>query len=184
MERKALALKFETDMPVIGQVMVLEAIDFIYTLKALDWVDAKTQWRIEGDWQRVVGQLPGKLLREEHFLLLHTARAGSVTEVVKGAAQPIAGTIEAILTYKAKIKKIEAEVRLMRVTEQEKEQEMLKRQLLMVREDLFPLIEKLKSYGVADSELNQLVVRAYQHASTVLAQLEKLGKVQISEERL
>ena len=101
MESKNMSLTFEPRIPVMGQIVILEAVEFLYSLEALKEVGWMKDVQRLGSWQRFVATTPGKLLSQEHVLIVESARTGSVTEVVSGLAQPVERLLKFLFFYKA-----------------------------------------------------------------------------------
>jgi hypothetical protein len=150
----ALELTFETPIPLVGQIMALEAVDHLYSLLAL----AESDWRgdiekIE-DWEQKFVTLPGKLLAPENTLQVTGMYPGSATEVLKGLAGPVAKLVEFLLLYRQK----------RRQANLQEQSEKLK----IVLEQLLPLMDKMKKRGIAQKNIQATVIKAFQFVDEVL----------------
>jgi hypothetical protein len=68
----ALEVSFESRVPVVGQILILEALDFIYSLSALGNVPFTAPLAPPLD-ELAIGA-PGKLLPKEHALTVEYVR--------------------------------------------------------------------------------------------------------------
>lgn len=84
MASENLEITFEPNVPVAGQILILEAVEFLYSLGVLRDVGWGPQTQQLTDWHRFITTSPGKLLASENTLRVESAHSSAVTEVVKG----------------------------------------------------------------------------------------------------
>ena len=166
MEFQALEVSFESRVPVIGQVLILEALEHLYSLFALAEVDWREDLANDPDWKRFVVSSPGKLLRAEHALTVEYARIGSVKEVLSGVVGPLTKFFQFLASYRLQVEKH-------RITQAQ-------HKLQIVEKELLPLIDKLKKRGVKKEQTDELVQRAYHFTDDVLVGLMTLQKLELS----
>jgi hypothetical protein len=150
----AIEVTFKTPIPVVGQLMILEAVDHLYSLFALGEVG----WR-EGapeldDWQDLFERFPGKLLGPQNALYLTHMYPGSAKEIVKGLAGPVEKFIEFVALYRNK--KRQAELKE------------AKQQLKLISEQLLPLLKQMSKAGIPKDKVERTIVKAYQQLDEVL----------------
>ena len=162
MATNQLAITFEPNVPVVGQILILEAVDFLYSLGVLQTVGWNPQAQLQSDWHRFVGTTPGKLLSPENALRVHSAHSSAVTEVVEGVDKGI-----------ELLKKLLARLRQLRAARAASEN------LRVIREELLPLAEKLRQLGASEERLRQMIDKALMYADQVLTELMEQKKVQI-----
>jgi small nuclear ribonucleoprotein (snRNP)-like protein len=153
----ALEVTFETPIPLIGQVMVLEAVDYLYALMALAYTDWKEDYSSIENWREAIVNVPGKLLPRESNLHLTQMYPGSAKELLQGMARPAEKFVEFLFTYREK--KVAAKIKnLSEATE-------------YVQHQLLPLADKMRKKGVPDRNIERTLNKAYQFLDEVLDDL-------------
>lgn len=166
MDAQGLEVSFESRIPVVRQILILEALDFVYSVFAL----AETEWNEtlanSPDWPRLISTHPGKLLRPEHVLTVEYARTGSIIEVVSGVAGPVVKALKFLASYRLQVEKA-------RITNP-------REKLKTVHQQLLPLIDMLKKRGASQDQVNQLVAKAYMYVDDVLTSLLIAQKLELA----
>lgn len=162
MATQQLAITFEPNVPVVGQVLILEAVDFLYSLGVLRDVGWGPQAQQLTDWHRFVTTSPGKLLSSENTLRVHSAHSSAVTEVVEGVD-----------------KGLELLRRLVNRLMQLRGSGVAGEKLRVIHEELLPLIEKLKQLGAPEERINKMVEKTLVYADDVLTELIEQNKLKI-----
>lgn len=157
-----ISITFEPNVPVAGQILILQAVDYIYSLAALMSVGWSPQAARMSDWHKFVVNSPGKLLSEEHALRVHSAHSSAVTEVVEGIDKAI-----------KQLKKLVDTLKELR------EEERAKSKLRIVREELLPLIEKLRQQGASEERIRLMVENAALYVDEVLIGLMARDKLKL-----
>jgi hypothetical protein len=166
METPALEISFESRVPVIGQILILEALDHLYSVFALAEVDWRDEFAAGTDWQRFVVSSPGKLLRPEHALTVEYARTGSVKEVVSGLGTALLKFFKFLSSYRLQVEKHN-------VTQAHEK-------LRIIEKELFPIIDKLKKRGAKKEQIDNLLKHAYHYTEEVLTGLMASQKLELS----
>jgi hypothetical protein len=164
---QAIEITFETKVPVMGQILILEAIDFLYSLFALD----ETEWREEfatgrEDWGNFIASAPGKVLRPENALTVEYARTGSMIEVVSGVASAVERFFEYIGNYRTQIKAHQVK--------------QAHEKLRIIDKDILPIIDKLKKRGASQRRLDAIRDNALTYTDRVLATLMESQKLELA----
>ncbi len=162
MASKQLAITFEPNVPVTGQILILEAVDFLYSLAILRDIGWSEEVERQPDWHRFVTTSPGKLLSRENVLQVHSAYSSAVTEVVEGVDKGV----ELLKKLLGRIKQLRGAA-------------LAQERLRVIREELLPLIEKFKKLGVSEDRLNKMLDNAAIYADEVLTELMTQNKLQI-----
>jgi hypothetical protein len=137
----ALELTFETPIPLVGQIMILEAVDYLYGLTALSLLDWKRDFESIENWRSAIVSTPGKLLDQDKNLHVAHMYPGSVKEVVAGVAGPVEKLTEFLLLYREK--KTAAKIKN------------LADATTYVRQNLTPLLDKMKKHGVPERDIER-----------------------------
>lgn len=162
MATKQLSIIFEPDVPVAGQILILEAVDFLYSLGVLKDVGWSEQAQRLPDWHRFASTSPGKLLASENVLRVRSAHSSVVTEIVGG----IDKGIELLKTLIDRLKQLRAGERA-------------QAKLRIIREEILPLIEKLRKQGASEDRINRMVENAAVYVEEVLVNLMLQDKLKI-----
>lgn len=153
----ALELKFETPIPLVGQIMILEAVDYLYALTALGQLDWRRDYRSIPNWQESLVTAPGKLLDPENNLHVTHMYPGSVKEVVQGIAGAVEKLVEFLLLYREK--KTAAQIKNLADT------------TAYIRHQLAPTLDRLKKNGVPERNIERTLSKAQQLLDEVLDEL-------------
>jgi hypothetical protein len=163
MATEQLAITFEPNVPVVGQIVILEAVDFLYSLGVLRDVGWSPQALQLRDWRRFLVTAPGKLLSPENTLRVHSAHSSAVTEVVEGVDRGVA-----LLRM------------LLNRLKQLCNEGLAREKLRVIREELLSLIEKLRELGASEERLDQMVEKASVYADEVLTELAAQNKLRMN----
>lgn len=159
---KQISITFEPNVPVVGQILILEAVDFLYSIAVLQEVGWSQEAQQLPEWRRFLATSPGKLLARENVLTVRSAHSSAVTEVLDGVDKGVdlfTKLLNAITT-----------VRLASPREK----------LRIINEQLFPLIENLKRAGASEEQINEMRRKVALYASQVLDDLMSKQKVTIA----
>lgn len=162
MANDRISITFEPNVPVAGQILILEAVDYLYSLAALMYVGWSHEAARIPDWHKFIVNSPGKLLAEENTLRVHSAHSSAVTEVVEGIDKAI-----------KQLKK------LVDMLKQLREEERAKSKLQVIREELLPLIEKLRQQGASEERIRLMVENAALYVDEVLIGLMTRDKLKL-----
>jgi len=163
MPSQELALTFEPDVPVVGQILILEAVDFLYSLGVIGALGWSPDVEPGTDVAQFVVTVPGKLLPTQYTLRVRSAYSSQVTEVVGGVDKGL----ELLWKLLDRIKQL----RGVGVAGEK---------LRVVREELLPVIEKLRQLGASDERIKELVQRALLYADQVLTELMAQHKLKLT----
>jgi DNA repair exonuclease SbcCD ATPase subunit len=145
--------------------MVLEAVDYLYSLMVPAHTDWKDDLKSTESWQEVFATLPGKLLGEEKILNVTHMYPGSAIEILQGLAGPVEKLIEFLALYREK-------KRLAQIQALEKSLEIITKQLMQV-------LAKMQKNGVPQENIKRTIAKAHYHMDQVLDALMSQNKVAI-----
>jgi hypothetical protein len=160
MATEKLVLTFEPNIPVAGQILVLEAVDFLYSVTVLTDVGLRADR--PPDWHRYITTAPGKLLAPAWLLRVHSARSSAVTEVLEGVDRGVQRLRRLLRTLRELQAVGPAQVKLR-----------------IVREELLPVIEHLRTLGAPEEQINEMISKALLYADEVLTELMKQNKLTV-----
>jgi hypothetical protein len=158
---KQLSITFEPNVSVVGQILILEAVDFLYSIAVLQEVGWSQEAQQLPEWRRFLATSPGKLLARENVLTVRSAHSSAVTEVLDGADKGVD-----LFT-----KLLNAIINARLASPSQK--------LHIINEQLFPLIENLKKAGASEEQIKGMTARVVLYSDQVLADLMAKQKVKI-----
>jgi hypothetical protein len=156
----AIEVSFEPRVPVVGQIFILEALDFIYSLMALAEAPFTAPPSPSVDEIAVDG--PGKLLARDNLLTVESVRNGSVMEILSGLPAALSKADNLIRWCITNIALRGAPMRID-----------------FIRNQLLPAIEALKKQGLSDRAAERVLRKATQYLDDVITELTSQGKLQI-----
>jgi hypothetical protein len=166
MDIEGIEITFEPRVPVVGQTMILEALDYIYSVIAVGEVGVRDDPSLTSRLGELASDLPGKLLRPEHVLTVEYARTGSVKEGLSGVLKSLKALLEFLATYRVRV-------------EQEKAK-LAREKLRIIREELLPTIDKLKKRGLSDEDVSRVLEKLYLFTEDVLTPLMERRKLSLA----
>ncbi|MBW7992560.1 MAG: hypothetical protein FVQ84_21445 [Planctomycetes bacterium] len=160
MANEKLVLTFEPNITVAGQILILEAVDFIYSVAVLKDVGLRNDR--PPDWHLYITTLPGKLLAPAWVLRVHSAHSSAVTEVVEGVDRGVQ-LLKKLLRMLRELQAVgPAQIKLR-----------------IVREELLPVIEHLRTLGAPEEQINEMISKVLLYADGVLTELMKQNKLKL-----
>ncbi len=166
MPTEGIEIVFESNIPVIGQVTILEAVDFLYSAIVLGTDGWRTDAPSVPNWLNRIVSLPGKFIKEEHFLIVESAHSDSpVTEVVIGTAAAVLTFISTLLESHRRKKKNEFTLAQSKIA--------------FVTEQLQPAIRALQKAGASADQVKALVQKSATYLDDLLTELISKEKLQI-----
>jgi len=160
-----IAIVFEPKIPVVNQILILQAIDFLYSAEVLGTYGWRPDATNVPDWRNRIVSLPGKFIADEHVLRVESAHSSEVTEVVEGAAGPVEKLIEFLGLYFQK--------------KRAGEFSLAENKVAFVRTQLLPTIKGLENAGASERQLQDLLNKAVLYVDDVLAELMSQQKLRI-----
>jgi hypothetical protein len=151
---------FEPRVPVVGQILILEAFDFVYNLTALGETPVLAPPAPSlGD---LAVSAPGKLLAQQNNLTVEYVRNGSVKEILSGLPAALDKVLALLKWFVINIQLKGAPARIE-----------------FVRNELAPAIAALKQQGLSDRGAEHLIKKAATYLDDVLAKLITQKKLSI-----
>lgn len=172
MELDEIEIVFETNIPVGGQIIILESIDYLYSAFALRDLGWSSNLENTPEWFSGIVNLPGKFVADENLLRAKSAKSGSIIETISGIATVLSLLLQALSFYmefrrRHKNNKPEEEIQSSFQSEY----------MLLVMQ---PLIAKLRNKGVSEQELAILLNNCYNRLE-VLNNLVESNKLKIND---
>jgi squalene cyclase len=134
--------------------------DYIADLRDVGWSPRAQQLT---DWHRFITTSPSKLLSLENTLPVHSAHSSAVAEVVEGVDKGL-----------QLFRKLIDRIKQLRGTGLAREK------LRVIREELLPLIDKLKQFGASEERINKMIEKALVYVDEVLTELTAQKKLKIT----